>query len=81
MADKETKKRHSLELEVSSEKDPRPYKYVLEGDRPLLPRQRFYNNRLHTLIQFKETKAAFLVAIKIYTDGSTNKIMYSGKLH
>ena len=38
------KKRHSLELEVSSEKDPRPYKYVLEGDRPLLPRQRFYSS-------------------------------------
>ena len=38
-------------------------------------------NRLHTFIQFKETKAAFLVAIQIYTDGSTNKIMYSGKLH
>ena len=40
------KKRHSLELEVSSEKDPRPYKYVLEGDRPLLPRQRFYSSHL-----------------------------------
>ena len=46
MADKETKKRHSLELEVSSEKDPRPYRYVLEGDRPLLPRQRFYSSHL-----------------------------------
>ena len=42
------KKRHSLELEVSSEKDPRPYKYVLEGDRPLLPRQRFYSSHLDT---------------------------------
>ena len=41
------KKRHSLELEVSSEKDPRPYKYVLEGDRPLLPRQRFYSSHLN----------------------------------
>ena len=40
------KKRHSLELEVSSEKDPRPYKQVLEGDRPLLPRQRFYSSHL-----------------------------------
>ena len=40
------KKRHSLELEVSSEKDPRPYKYVLEGDRSLLPRQRFYSGHL-----------------------------------
>ena len=40
------KKRHSLELEVSSEKDPRPYKYVLEGDRPLLPRKRFYSSHL-----------------------------------
>ena len=40
------KKRHSLELEVSSEKDPRPYKYVLEGERPLLPRQRFYSSHL-----------------------------------
>ena len=35
------KRRHSLELEVSGEKDPRPYKYVLEGDRPLLPRKDF----------------------------------------
>ena len=40
------KRRHSLELEVSSEKDPRPYKYVLERDRPLLPRQRFYSSHL-----------------------------------
>ena len=39
-------RRHSLELEVSSEKDPRPYKYVLEGDRRLLPRQRFYSSHL-----------------------------------
>ena len=42
------KRRHSLELEVSSEKDPRPYRYVLEGDRPLLPRQRFYSSHLDT---------------------------------
>ena len=28
------------------EKDPRPYQYVLEGDRPLLPRQRFYSSHL-----------------------------------
>ena len=40
------KRRHSLELKVSSEKDPRSYKYVLEGDRPLLPRQRFYSSHL-----------------------------------
>ena len=40
------KRRHSLELEISSDKDPRPYKYVLEGDRPLLPRQRFYSSHL-----------------------------------
>ena len=47
MADKETKKETSLELEVSSEKDPRPYRYVLEGDRPLIPRQRFYSSHLN----------------------------------
>ena len=40
------KRRHSLELEVSGEKDPRPYKYVIEGDRPLFPRQRFYSSHL-----------------------------------
>ena len=40
------KKRHSLGLEVSSEEDPRTYKHVLEGDRPLLPRQRFYSSHL-----------------------------------
>ena len=40
------KRRHSVELEVSGEKDPRPYKYVLEGDRPLFPRQRFYSSHL-----------------------------------
>ena len=41
----------------------------------------FHSNRCHTFIQFKETKVAFLVAIQIYTGGSTNKIMYRGKLH
>ena len=40
------KRRHSVELELLDEKDPRPYKYVLEGDRPLLPRQRFYSSHL-----------------------------------
>ena len=50
------KKRHSLELEVSSEKDPRPYRYVLEGDRPLLPRQRFYSSHLDAKdITFQQT--------------------------
>ena len=40
------KRRHSVELELLDEKDPRPYKYVLEGDRPLFPRQRFYSSHL-----------------------------------
>ena len=40
------KRRHSLELEVSSDKDPRSYQYVSERDRPLLPRQRFYSSHL-----------------------------------
>ena len=40
------KRRHSLELEVSSDKDPRSYKYVLERDRPLLLRQRFCSSHL-----------------------------------
>ena len=40
------KRRHSIELELLDEKDPRPYKYVLEEDRPLLPRQRFYSSHL-----------------------------------
>ena len=40
------KRRHSVELELLDKKDPRPYKYVLEGDRPLLPRQRFYSCHL-----------------------------------
>ena len=38
------KRRHSVELELLNEKDPRPYKYVLEGDRPLFSRQRFYSS-------------------------------------
>ena len=40
------KRRHSVEIELLDEKDPRPYKYVLEGDRPLFPRQRFYSSHL-----------------------------------
>ena len=40
------KRRYSVELELLDEKDPRPYKYVLEGDRPLFPRQRFYSSHL-----------------------------------
>ena len=40
------KRRHSVELELLDEKDPRPYKYVLEGDRPLFLRQRFYSSHL-----------------------------------
>ena len=40
------KRRHSVGLELLDEKDPRPYQYVLEGDRPLLPRQRFYSSHL-----------------------------------
>ena len=40
------KRRHSVELELLDEKDPRPYKYVLEGNRPLLPRQRIYSSHL-----------------------------------
>ena len=40
------KRKHSVELELLDEKDPRPYKYVLEGDRPLFPRQRFYSSHL-----------------------------------
>ena len=38
--------RHSLELEVSSDKDPRSYQYESKRDRPLLPRQRFYSSHL-----------------------------------
>ena len=37
------KRRHSVELEVLDEQDKRPYKYVLEGERDLLPRPRFYS--------------------------------------
>ena len=40
------KRRRSVELELLDKKDPRPYKYVLERDRPLLPRQRFYSSHL-----------------------------------
>ena len=40
------KRRHSVELELLDEKDPRRYKYVLEGDRPLFPRQRFCSSHL-----------------------------------
>ena len=39
-------RRHSVELELLDKKDPRPYKYVLERGRPLLPRQRFYSSHL-----------------------------------
>ena len=40
------KRRHSVELVLLDEKDPRPYKYVLKGDRPLFPRQRYYSSYL-----------------------------------
>ena len=40
------KRRHSVELKLLDEKDPRPYKYVQKGDRPLFPRQRFYSSHL-----------------------------------
>ena len=40
------KRRHSLELEVSSDKDPRSYQYESKRDGPLLPRQRFYSSHL-----------------------------------
>ena len=40
------KRRHSLELEISSDKDPRSYQYESKRDRPLLPRQRFYSSHL-----------------------------------
>ena len=36
-------RRHSVELEILDEQDKRPYKYVLKGERDLLPRSRFYN--------------------------------------
>ena len=37
------KRRHSVELEILNGQDKRPYKYVLEGGRDLLPRPRFYS--------------------------------------
>ena len=37
------KRRHSVELEILDEQDKRPYRYVLEGERDLLPRPRFYS--------------------------------------
>ena len=37
------KRRHSVELEILDEQDKRPYKYVLEGERDLLPRPIFYS--------------------------------------
>ena len=37
------KRRHSAEFEILDEQDKRPYKYVLEGERDLLPRPRFYS--------------------------------------
>ena len=40
------KRRHSVELDLLDEKDPRPYKYVPKGDRSLFPRQRFYSSHL-----------------------------------
>ena len=40
------KRRHSVELDLLDEKDPRPYKYVPKGDRPLFSRQRFYSSHL-----------------------------------
>ena len=37
------KRRHSVELEILDGQDKRPYKYVLERERDLLPRPRFYS--------------------------------------
>ena len=37
------KRRHSVEFEILDGQDKRPYKYVLEGERDLLPRPRFYS--------------------------------------
>ena len=37
------KRRHSVELEILDGPDKRSYKYVLEGERDLLPRPRFYS--------------------------------------
>ena len=39
------KRRHSVELEILDGQDRRPYKYVLEGEKDLLPRPRFYSRR------------------------------------
>ena len=36
-------RRHSVELEALDEQDQRPYKYVLNRERALLPRPRFYS--------------------------------------
>ena len=36
------KRRHSVELEILDGQGKRPHKYVLEGERDLLPRPRFY---------------------------------------
>ena len=41
------KRRHSVELEILDGQDKRPYKYVLEGERDLLPRPRFYSRCPH----------------------------------
>ena len=40
------RKRHSVELTILDEKDPRPHKCVLGEDRPLLPRPRFPSRHL-----------------------------------
>ena len=37
------KRRHSVELKILNGQDKRPCKYVLEGERDLLPRPRFYS--------------------------------------
>ena len=37
------KRRHSVEFDILDGQDKRPYKYVLEGERDLLPRPRFYS--------------------------------------
>ena len=43
MVDQKAKRRHSVELEILDRQDKRPYKYVLEGERDLLPRPTFYS--------------------------------------
>ena len=50
------KRRHSVELEILDGQDKRPYKYVLEGERDLLSRPRFYSrcpdaNSIHLHMQ------------------------------